>query len=157
MAETGTILVVDDEDMVVTSIRAFLELETGYRVVTFTAPRKALEFVRATDIDLVLSDYLMPDMDGLAFLAGVRELRPEVPRIILTGYADKANAIRAINEIGLYQYIEKPWNNDDLRIVLRNGIEKKQLLERLRKKVVEINQAYAELQGIQQEVLKAFV
>lgn len=155
--ETGTILVVDDEEMVVTSIRAFLELETGYKVVTFTSPRKALDFVRATDIDLVVSDYLMPDMDGLAFLAGVRELRPEVPRIILTGYADKANAIRAINEIGLYQYIEKPWSNDDLRIVLRNGIEKKQLLERLRKKVVEINQAYAELQGIQQEVLKAFV
>jgi DNA-binding NtrC family response regulator len=155
--ETGTILVVDDEEMVVTSIRAFLELETGYEVVTFTSPRKALDFVRATDIDVVVSDYLMPDMDGLAFLAGVRELRPEVPRIILTGYADKANAIRAINEIGLYQYIEKPWSNDDLRIVLRNGIEKKQLLERLRKKVVEINQAYAELQGIQQEVLKAFV
>ena len=156
-SEDGTILVVDDEEMVVSSIRVFLELETGYRVVTFTSAKKALAWVKENDVDLVISDYLMPEMDGLAFLAGVRELRPEVPRIILTGYADKANAIRAINEIGLYQYIEKPWSNDDLRIVMRTGIEKKKLIERLRVKVLEINKAYAELEGIQQEVLKAFV
>ena len=99
----------------------------------------------------------MPEMDGIAFLAKVRELKPEVPRIILTGYADKENAIKAINEVGLFQYIEKPWNNDDLLIILRNGLEKRKLMNKLEEKIREINQAYAELQELQREIVKTFV
>ena len=98
----------------------------------------------------------MPEMDGINFLARMRELKPDVPRILLTGYADKENAIKAINEVGLFQYIEKPWDNDQLRIILRNGLEKKQLLLQLQGKVAQINKAYADLAGIQQEILKAF-
>ena len=109
------------------------------------------------DVDLVISDYLMPEMDGITFLAQVRECKPEVPRIILTGYADKENAIKAINEVGLFQYIEKPWDNDDLLIILRNGLEKQKLMKKLQEKIAEINQAYGELQSIQNEIVKAFV
>ena len=154
--ETETILLVDDEEMVLTSIRSFLALETSYRVAAFTSPVEALTYVQEHDVDLVISDYLMPEMDGISFLARVRELRPDVPRVILTGYADKENAIKAINEVGLYQYIEKPWDNEDLRILIRNGVEKKQLMKRLQQKIEEITRAYSELQGIQQEILKAF-
>ncbi len=153
----ATIVAVDDEEMVVKSLSFFLELETDYAVKVFTSAGEALRFIAANDVDLVMSDYLMPEMDGLRFLAKVRELRPEVPRVILTGYADKENAIKAINEVGLYQYIEKPWNNEDLRIILRNGVEKKQLLQRLSEKMSEVTRAYDELMGIQKEVLKAFV
>jgi DNA-binding NtrC family response regulator len=153
----ATIVAVDDEEMVVKSLSFFLELETDYTVKIFTAASEALKFIAATEVDLVMSDYLMPEMDGLKFLAKVRDLKPEVPRIILTGYADKENAIKAINEVGLYQYIEKPWNNEDLRIILRNGVEKKQLLQKLREKMGEVTKAYDELLGIQKEVLKAFV
>jgi DNA-binding NtrC family response regulator len=153
----ATIVAVDDEEMVVKSLSFFLELETDYTVKIFTAASEALKFIAATEVDLVMSDYLMPEMDGLRFLAKVRDLKPEVPRIILTGYADKENAIKAINEVGLYQYIEKPWNNEDLRIILRNGVEKKQLLQKLREKMGEVTKAYDELMGIQKEVLKAFV
>jgi DNA-binding NtrC family response regulator len=158
MSEGSALIVaVDDEEMVVKSLSFFLELETPYQVKVYTSAKEALAFIAANDVDIVISDYLMPEMDGLRFLAGVRDLKPEVPRIILTGYADKENAIKAINEVGLYQYIEKPWNNEDLRIILRNGIEKKQLLQKLRQKMGEVTKAYEELQGIQREVLKAFV
>lgn len=156
LEETETIMIVDDEEMVLTSLHSFLNLETSYHVITFTSPVEALKYIQKNEIDLVISDYLMPDMDGISFLARVRELRPEVPRVILTGYADKENAIKAINEVGLYQYIEKPWDNEDLRIIIRNGIEKKQLMKRLQQKIDEINRAYSELQGIQQEILKTF-
>ena len=156
MSGSGTIVAVDDEDMVVRSLRMYLELETPYNVLTYTSTTEALKYIAANDVDLVVSDYLMPEMDGLKFLAEVKKLKPEVPRVLLTGYADKENAIKAINEIGLYQYIEKPWNNEDLRIILRNGIEKKQLLEQLQQKMAEIDKAHRELQGIQKEVLKAF-
>ena len=154
--ETGQLVVVDDEDMVLTSIRSFLNLETEYRVATFTSAGEALAFIKENTVDLVISDYLMPEMDGISFLAQVRELRPEVPRIILTGYADKENAIKAINDVGLFQYIEKPWDNDNLRIVIRNGLEKRKLMDDLQEKIEQINKAYSELQTIQQEVLKTF-
>ncbi len=152
-----TIVIVDDEEMVVTSLSSFLSLETDYIVKAFTSVSQALEFVKNNDVDLVMSDYLMPEMDGITFLAHVRDLRPQVPRIILTGYADKENAIKAINEVGLFQYLEKPWDNDDILIVLRNGLERNKLMKKLQEKIDEINRAYAELQVLQREIVKAFV
>jgi DNA-binding NtrC family response regulator len=151
------IIIVDDEDMVLISLKSFLNLETEYEVHTFTSAENALKFIKSNDVDLVISDYLMPEMDGMTFLAKVREMRPEVPRIILTGYADKENAIKAINEVGLFQYIEKPWDNDDLLIIVRNGIEKQMLMKKLQEKIGEINKAYGDLQHLHQEIVKTFV
>jgi len=155
--QSETIVLVDDEEMVLTSLRSILALETEYTVETFTSAAEALEFINSKDVDLVLSDYLMPEMDGITFLAKVREIKPEIPRIILTGYADKENAIKAINEVGLYQYIEKPWDNEDLMIIIRNGLEKQKLLKKLQEKILEINSAYGDLQSMHKEILKTFV
>ena len=157
MTDHATIVIVDDEDMVLTSLNAYLSLETDHDVLTFNSAAAALEHIAQHRIDLVISDYLMPEMDGISFLARVRDMQPEAPRIILTGYADKENAIKGINEVGLYQYIEKPWDNDELRLVIRNALEKRELVHRLQKKVEEINKAYSELQSIQHEILKTFV
>ena len=150
------VVLVDDEDMVVTSIKSFLTLETDYEVVGFTAPADALEYMKEHRVDVVVSDYLMPEMDGISFLAQVRDLQPEATRILLTGYADKENAIKAINDVGLYQYIEKPWENEDLKIVLRNGLEKRILMKRLEDKIAEVNKAHGELMNLQKDILKAF-
>ena len=155
--ESASIVLVDDEEMVLTSLSSFLTLETEYDVQTFTSAKEALEFIKTSEVDIVISDYLMPEMDGITFLGHVRQVKPEVPRIILTGYADKENAIKAINEVGLYQYIEKPWDNDDLLIILRNGLEKQRLMKRLKEKIDQINTASAELQNIQTEIVKTFV
>ncbi|HJL40834.1 MAG TPA: response regulator [Myxococcales bacterium LLY-WYZ-16_1] len=155
--QSEIIVIVDDEEMVLTSLKSYLTLETDYRVETFTSAKDALAYLESDEADLVISDYLMPEMDGIRFLARVRELHPEAPRILLTGYADKENAIKGINEVGLYQYIEKPWDNDELRLVIRNGLEKRQLVAKLQTKLDEINRAYSELQGIQQAILKTFV
>jgi len=151
-----TILLVDDEEMVLTSIRSFLAIETDYRVHTFTSPVKALHELDRLNIDLVISDYLMPDMDGITFLGKVKEKFPQVPRILLTGYADKENAIKAINDVGLYQYIEKPWNNDDLKLIIRNGLEKTILLKRLEEKIREVERAQNELTEVQKQILRIF-
>ena len=154
---TQTIILVDDEDIVLTSIESFLTLETEYQVRSFPSAKEALDYIRGNEVDLVISDYLMPEMDGITFLARVREIKPEVPRIILTGYADKENAIKAINEVGLFQYIEKPWDNDDLLIIIRNGLERQKLLKKLQDKIAEINRAYGEFDNLQREIVKAFV
>jgi DNA-binding NtrC family response regulator len=156
--KTGfTVVIVDDEEMVLTSLKSFLKLETEYSVKTFQSAKEALGYIEENPIDLVISDYLMPEMDGLSFLNSVKKIRPEVPRIILTGYADKENAIKAINDVGLYQYIEKPWNNDDMLIILRNGLERNHLMKKLQEKMAEIDTAHTELHDLQQEILKTFV
>lgn len=152
-----TIVIVDDEDMVLTSIDSFLQLESEYNIMTFTKASEALEYITENAVDLVISDYLMPEMNGIEFLGKVRNVKPEIPRIILTGYADKENAIKAINEVGLFQYIEKPWENDNLLLIIRNGIEKFQLIKQLQDKIAEINDAYSDLNSMQKEILKAFV
>ncbi len=153
---TLRVMVVDDEEMVLTSVRSFLELETEYDIVTFTDSEEALSYVRVNKVDLVISDYLMPKMNGLEFLAKVKEVDPQITRVILTGYADKENAIKAINDVGLFQYLQKPWDNDDLKIVVRNGLEKRRLMAELEQKAGEIQKAYGDLQGLHREILKAF-
>ena len=160
MTENGnpTILVVDDEEMVLNSMKAFFAIEGNYKLLTYTSALKAMEDLERNSlkVDLVISDYLMPGMDGIAFLAKVKEMLPMVPRILLTGYADKENAIAAINNVGLYQYIQKPWDNDDLKLAIRNGLEKTTLLYKLEEKIREVERAQRELKDIQKDILRVF-
>ncbi|MDA0205660.1 MAG: response regulator [Acidobacteria bacterium] len=83
------IAIVDDEEMVLTSLRSFLLLETDYEVETFSSPQAAISTLRDKPVDLVISDYLMPGMNGIEFLLEVKALYPFATRILLTGYADK--------------------------------------------------------------------
>ena len=153
-----TILLVDDEEMVLNSIKSFFAMESDYNLLTHTSPTEALEDLerRQGRIDLVISDYLMPDMDGITFLAKVKEIAPLVPRILLTGHADKENAIKAVNNVGLYQYIEKPWDNEDLKLIIRNGLEKTILLQQLEQKIQEVERAQHELGKVHKDVLRVF-
>lgn len=143
---TGKIVVVDDEKIVTSAFSTLLKVEGFSDAHFFNSPKEALEFLKDNTPDLVISDFLMPEMNGLEFLSEVKSMYPEVSKILLTGYADKENAIRAINEIGLYRYIEKPWNNDDLIINIKNGIERSYLLSQLRQKILELQDARKELE-----------
>ncbi len=154
---TPVLVIVDDEEMVLTSLRSFLALETEYEVLTFLSAAEALEAVNGRTIDLVISDYLMPGMTGIDFLLEVKKLQPYATRILLTGYADKENAIKAINEVGLYQYVEKPWDNDELKLIIQNGLERRFLMEKLEQKISEVQQVQRNLQDIQAQIIKAFM
>ena len=157
LPRTPLIVIVDDEEMVLTSLRSFLNLETDYNVETYTSPGKALESLDSKPLDLVISDYLMPEMNGIDFLLEVKRLHPFSTRVLLTGYADKENAIKAINEVGLYQYIEKPWDNEELKLVIQNGLERRFLMERLQEKIAEVQSVQQSLEEIQAQIIKAFM
>ena len=135
------ILIVDDESVVTQSLSALLELETDYAVMTYQSPAAALGAIQDTPVDLVISDFLMPEMNGLEFLSQFKRRYPDVPRIMLTGYADKENSIRAINEIGLFQYVEKPWDNDQMKLVIDNALTTKNLRETLRERIRDLDAA----------------
>jgi DNA-binding NtrC family response regulator len=153
-----TVLLVDDEEMVLKSIKAFFAIEGDYNLLTYTSPQQALAELsnHANTIGLVISDYSMPEMDGITFLAEVKERLPLVPRILLTGYADKESAIKAINDVGLYQYIEKPWDNDNLRLIIRNGLEKTGLIKQLEERMREVEKAQYQLSEVHKDILRVF-
>jgi DNA-binding NtrC family response regulator len=153
----NTVMIVDDELMVATALRNFLELETSYRILTFTDPKDALDCLEDNRIDVIIADFMMPGMDGITFLRTARERQPLATRILLTGYADKQNAIRAINEAGLYYYLEKPWDNDQLTVVIRNGIERSALFTELDARVAALEDANRELYGFRRKLIEAFL
>ena len=116
---SSKIIVVDDEKMVTSAFKTLFMVEGIKGGEFFNSPVEALEYMKTQAPDLVISDFLMPEMNGLEFLREAKSLYPETSMILLTGYADKENAIKAINEVGLYKYIEKPWDNDDLIINIK--------------------------------------
>jgi DNA-binding NtrC family response regulator len=153
----ATLVIVDDEEMVLASLRSFLELETEYNIVPFLSPTDALDYAETGAVDVVVSDFLMPQVNGIELLGRFGSLHPHAPRILLTGYADKESAIKAINDIGLFQYIEKPWDNSNFLIVLRNALERRFLVKTLQEKIAEIDKAQGKLSGLQNDILRTFI
>lgn len=148
------IVAVDDEKMVTSALKALFKIEGYSDINLFNSPKDALDFLADNKPDLIISDFIMPEMNGLEFLREAKKLYPEVSMMLLTGYADKENAIKAINEVGLYKYIEKPWDNDDLLLNVRNGIERSHLLESLRNKISELEEAKKQLQEYSENLEK---
>jgi len=153
----NSVVIVDDEDMVVTSINAYLQLETDYDVHGFTDPEEALRHIQGRPVDVIVTDYLMPKMNGMQLLGRAKELQPETTRVLLTGHADKQSAIQAINQVGLFQYLEKPWDNAQLRLVIQAGVERARLLRDLRDKISELDTAHSSLKDVQRRLLQAFL
>ena len=146
MLITGKIAIIDDENMVTKTLKTLLKIEGFSNVDTFNNPDHALESIKDNPYDLIISDFIMPDMNGIEFLSKAKEIQPDTTQILLTGYADKENAIRAINEVGIFKYIEKPWNNSDIIINIKNGIERTRLKAQLKNKINELEIANKKLE-----------
>src|SRR5688572_16120721 len=111
----GAILVVDDEPDIVGSLKDVLEAHLGsVKVYTASNGKEALPLVKKGGIDLIISDYRMPGMDGLEFLTKCREAAPMVPRILITAYPELDAAVRAINEAQIQNFLTKPIMPDAL-------------------------------------------
>ena len=116
------VLIVDDERSVLNAIQRTLRKEP-YTLLTVESAKEGLKILDARDINLVVSDYNMPEMNGLEFLQIIRTRHPHILTIMLTGQAELQIAVQAINEAGVYKFIQKPWNNEDLQITLRRALE----------------------------------
>lgn len=117
-----TILIVDDEEMVLKTIKRIL-LGENYNLITARNGREGLAELRCHDVSLVISDQRMPGMTGVEFLEKVKINYPHILTILLTGHAEIATAVKAINEAGVYKFILKPLDPDDFRITLKRALE----------------------------------
>ena len=144
----GKIVLVDDEVMVTRTLETLLKLEGLKDTESFNDPFEALEYLKINQCELIISDFIMPKMEGIEFLSRAKKLplQEDTTQILLTGYADKENAIKAINEVGIFKYIEKPWNNDDLVLNIKNAIERTNLKRALKEKIIQLKKANDELE-----------
>ncbi len=151
------VLVVDDEPNVLSAITRDLnarggwsdlqsallqqadpELPREYRdlrfnVYTTSSPAQALERAGQASYDVVIADYLMPEMDGLRFLEAFRKMQPDAARILLSGHADRDVLVDAINRSGIYGYIGKPWREYTLKTTVSRAISYHDLLRENRR------------------------
>jgi len=121
------ILCVDDEPNILSSLRRLFRTK-GYQVKTAESGRAGLDILEKEHVDLVISDMRMPEMDGAKFLEQVRERWPETLRLLLTGHSDVTSIIEAINRGEIYRYITKPWDDNDIVLIIRQALERKALV-----------------------------
>ncbi len=126
MDTRAVILVVDDEEFVLNALERSLRLD-GHEVITCGDPVQALALLKEREVDVIISDHLMPQMKGLDFLREAKSLRPRAIRILLTGHADLQLALRAINEGEVYRFFTKPWDDETLRLDVRLALESRRL------------------------------
>jgi len=144
------ILITDDDG----DLRELLEEAVrswGYIVDVARDGEDALRKIRKERFDVVISDLMMPVMDGLELLERVKELDKDILVIIVTGYATIDTAVKAI-ESGAYDYITKPFRLDELMVVLKNACERLKLTVQNRNLLEELRDAYAEIESQREEL-----
>src|SRR5216683_4860195 len=150
MSRRHTLLVVDDEPDVVQSVQDLLRLD--YKVLGATRAKEGLRILQEQEVHLVMTDQRMPEMTGVEFLGHVRGDHPDAIRLLFTGYADLGAVIDAINQGSVYRYITKPWDPDDLQAVVRDAVERHDLIAERQQLIAELERANEELVRINAEL-----
>ncbi len=115
------ILVVDDEENIRSALRRILRRD--YQLSFAESGAQALEILKTERPDVILSDYLMPEMTGLELLKRCRLFYPEMSRVVLTGQAEMQVVIAAINEGAVFRFLTKPWEEDELLLTMHMAVE----------------------------------
>jgi len=125
-----SVLIVDDEKNILNAVRRELMAQPlgrhRFEIEAFTNPLEALERARAQEFEVVLSDYRMPEMDGISFLQAFAALQPDCVRIVLSGQTDFDALIRMINEMHIYRFIPKPWKSQFLKSLISQAVDFRQ-------------------------------
>lgn len=116
--ESANVLLVDDEENILRSLQRVLRREP-WQLTTASSGEDALALLANNKFDLIISD---AGMDGPTLLSEIRSQYPWTIRILLTGYADITSTVKAINDGQIYRYISKPWDDDELRLTIRQAL-----------------------------------
>lgn len=130
------VMIVDDEPAILHALKRLLRAvpcaygDTVYPldVEIFDSPVQAIERARHTPFDLVMTDFRMPAMDGVSLLREIRAIQPDAARLIVSGYADLNVLVKAINEVEIYRFIAKPWNDYELVSAIAQALHNRELL-----------------------------
>jgi DNA-binding NtrC family response regulator len=115
------ILFVDDEERILRSLA--MQFRRQYELLTESDPRRALERLKSETVHIIVSDQRMPQISGAELLAQARQIAPDTLRILLTGYSDLDAAVEALNDGGIFRYLTKPWDQQEMAFTLRQAAE----------------------------------
>src|SRR5258708_35209460 len=115
------IMIVDDEPVNLRTLERLFRRD--YQVVTAQSGAEALTLLQHHDVALLISDQRMPGMTGIELMKNTVALRPQMVKILLTGYTDVDALIESINSGLVYRYLTKPWNNEDLKLTVARALE----------------------------------
>ncbi|MBN1904138.1 MAG: response regulator [Deltaproteobacteria bacterium] len=124
--QENSILLVDDEENILNALKRLLRKE-GYRLVSATSGRDGITLLKSNEIQLVICDQRMPDMNGIDFLAKVKDEYPNIIRVLLTGYTDIDSITESVNKGQIYKFFLKPWNDQNLKLEIRQCFEQYKL------------------------------
>ncbi len=141
------IMVVDDEQNILNAMRRLTRKEKDWEVEFFDSSKDALQRARAASFELFLSDFRMPEMDGVKFLSETKELHPDAMRLILSGYTDLEALLGAINEAEIFRFISKPWQDYDLITTLKQALSQRDMLMENRSLADKVRAQKAELEN----------
>jgi DNA-binding response OmpR family regulator len=144
------VLVVDDEEAVVVTVRGILELD-GYELTSTTSGQEALELLREEHFDVILTDLQIDDVDGTQLLRELKEADSDTSAIILTGYGSLESAIRVLRH-GAYDYLLKPCDVLELRTTVARAIERSRLATQLRQRMRDLEQANETIRALNLEL-----
>ena len=116
------ILVIDDEVDMLFLLRTIIEENTEYQVETTNNPLEGIKMMKEKDIDLVVTDLKMPVMDGIDFFSKAKELKPDVPVIIITAFGSTGTANKALAK-GIADFITKPFRKDSILFTIKRTLE----------------------------------
>ena len=122
------VMLLDDEINVLHSLNRILSRNKDLEVELFSLGKDAIRRAQVCNFDVFISDFHMPEMDGIEFLRAVKEIQPEAMRIILSGFADLEVMMKAINEVEIFRFIPKPWDNGLVEATVANAISLRQIL-----------------------------
>lgn len=141
------LMIVDDEENVLNALQRVCRNQKQWEIETFNDPQQALKRAQTSSFDLFLSDYRMPQMNGVQFLTEAMQLQPDAMRLILSGHTDRSGLLSAINEAEIYRFIDKPWQDDELLVILHQALgyrdvllENRILANRIREQQKELDQ-----------------
>lgn len=125
-----TILLVDDEKSIIKALKRLFRKD-GYQILSALNGMEGVEVLKncIEPVSLIISDQRMPEMTGSEFLEKAKELFPDAIRFLLTGYSDMDAVIQAVNKGKIHRYLTKPWNDDDIRIQVKQGLKQLELVE----------------------------
>jgi diguanylate cyclase (GGDEF)-like protein/PAS domain S-box-containing protein len=115
-----TLLLLDDEPNILRALTRVLRRD-GYRIIAVEQASDAFEHLAMNDVDVILSDQRMPEMSGTTFLHRAKELYPDTVQLILSGYTRLQTVTDAVNQGGVYKFITKPWDDDELRVLVQEA------------------------------------
>ena len=141
MDEKYNILLVDDEEDNLSLL--YRTLRGAYNLDRSTSPLKALDMMDEKDYQLVISDHKMPEMDGVEFLKRASEKHPDMMRILLTAYSDANILIDAINYAKIYRYVKKPYNPEELQLIVSAALEFYQLKHDNDKLIIDLKELFS--------------